>query len=393
MKNGLETSPSVWLISEGRFITDGAEMAIAGNPAGPVKAYDISDMARYLLDPAPIDIHKPLVGVEIHFRQPAGNAWRGRLRRWLPPFCSRALKNRHIPPTTLLTDFKGRKPPLRTTDLERHFEDITTALKPYDTFNQHLLNLDFQAVEDIFGVCEDAAGNPTPLALQGTLDEKVDYLNRHVGTTVRVRMENVQVADGLFEMGGYDFTLFRADVRHRMIKFYDGGVAKACVVSADGTLAFWVQDLSVIRYLQLAEQSIRINHKFKEAMLRCMTGHARPMKLMFNSDLEIDYSQAELPPVFQRACDAHKVAPTQRDAVKQVLNRLQIGISFNYVPYHSSGEEKLCTDISVMQDIRALEAIKDRLPHVYSEITQGSTVTEAGKYYLLEAIRGIRHAQ
>lgn len=393
MEKGIETSPSVWMISEGRIVTDSAELAAVGTPTGPAKAYEISDIAKYLLDPSPIDIRKSLVGVEIHFRQPEANRWRQRLRRWLPTFCRRALKDGHIPPAALFTDFSSRKPPLQTADLERHIEDIYTALKPYDSFNQQLLSLDTRNIEDIFGVCEDAAGNRTPLALPGSLDEKVDYLSRHTGTNVTVRMESVQVADGLFEMSGYDFTRFRPNIRHRMIKCYDAGKAAACVLSADNTPAFWVQDVSVIRYLQLAEQSIRSNHKFKEAMLRCMNGGARPMKLMFNSDLEIDYSRAELPPVFQRAFDAHRIAPTQRDAVKQVLNRMQIGISFNYVPNRSSGEEKLCTDISVMQDVRALEAIKERLPQVYSEITKSSTVTEAGKYYLLEAIRGFRHAQ
>ncbi len=393
MKKGLQTSPSIWMIADGRFITGITPLRHIGSPTGPVKAYDISDIARYLLDPSPIDIQKPLVGAEVHPLQPVGNRWRRRLRRWLPGVCHGALRDAHIPAATLLTDFSSRKPPLQTGDLERHFEDIYAALRPYDTFNQELTGLDLTGVKDVYGICEDAAGNRSPLGLQGSLSEKIDFLQQHVGTTVRVRMENVQVSDGLFEMSGFDFTQYRPEVRHRMVKFHYGSKIKACVVSPEGRPDFWVKDVAVIRYLQLAEQSIRINDKFEEALARCTSGRARPMKLMFNSDLEIDYSQADLPRVFQEAFAAHRIEAAQRDAVKRALNNMQIGISFNYVPDHSAGEEKLCTDISVMQDIRALDSIKARLPNVYSEITKRSLASEAGKYYLLEAIRGIRHAQ
>lgn len=393
MQKGLETSPSIWLISEGRYVTDTAELSLIGSPSGPVKAYAVSDIARYLLDPSPIDVQKALVGMELHFRQPAGNRWRRRIRRWLPRFCRGPFRDAVIPPATLFSDYASRKPPLMTADLERHFTEAYASLKPFDGFHQQLQQIDLNAVEDIFGLCEDAAGNRTPLGLQGSLNEKADYLLAHVGTTVSVRMESVQIAEGLFEMGGFDFTRFRPDRSHRLYKYYEKDGAKACLATPEGTVAFVLSDLTIIRYLQLAEQSIRINHKFREAIQRCMAGSARPMKLMFNSDLEIDYSQAALPPVFQRAFDTHKVEANKRDAVKQILNRMQIGISFNYVPYQNSGEEKLLTDISVMQDVRALDALKDHLPQVYSEITEHTTITEAGKYYLLEAIRGVRNAQ
>jgi hypothetical protein len=393
MKNAAGTSSSVWMISEGRFLSDETVLAALGNPDGPVKTYDISDISRYLLDPAPVDIVKHLVGAEIHYNQPPGNRWRRRLRRWLPAFAHGAFRDITVDPVTLITDFSSRKPALATKDLERHFDDVYASLSAYDTFNQQLLSIDAQDIADVLGICEDAAGNRTPLAVQGSLAEKMDYLQRHVGTAVRVRMENVQVADGLFEMSGFDFTRFRPGFRHRMVKLYHGDALKACVLAPEGAPAFWVKDVSIIRYLQLAEHSIRINHKFREAMQRCMIGKARPMKLMFNSDLEIDYSQANLPPIIEKALEAHRIDPNQRDAVKQLLNRMQIGISFNYVPFQSSGEERLCTDISVMQDIRALDAIKDNLPTVYSEMSKRSLASEAGKFYLLEAIRGIRHAQ
>jgi len=51
-------------------------------------------------------------------------------------------------------------------------------------------------------------------------------------------------------------------------------------------------------------------------------------------------------------------------------------------------EEKLCTNISVMHDIRALDPIKDIIPQVYAEIDKRTCVSEAGRFYLLDTIKG-----
>ncbi|MCP4691282.1 MAG: hypothetical protein GY859_24765, partial [Desulfobacterales bacterium] len=49
--------------------------------------------------------------------------------------------------------------------------------------------------------------------------------------------------------------------------------------------------------------------------------------------------------------------------------------------------ETLCTSISVMHDLRELESIKSELPRVYAEISRRARASEAGCFYLLEAVR------
>ena len=41
-----------------------------------------------------------------------------------------------------------------------------------------------------------------------------------------------------------------------------------------------------------------------------------------------------------------------------------------------------------MHDVKALESLRTGAPQVFAAINQRATVSEAGKYYLLENIRG-----
>jgi hypothetical protein len=40
-----------------------------------------------------------------------------------------------------------------------------------------------------------------------------------------------------------------------------------------------------------------------------------------------------------------------------------------------------------MHDVKALEPIKDQLPQVYAEISKKTSVSDAGRLYLLDSIR------
>ena len=67
---------------------------------------------------------------------------------------------------------------------------------------------------------------------------------------------------------------------------------------------------------------------------------------------------------------------------------MQRVILFNYVPHTETGEERLYTNISIMHDFRALEPLKKQLPQLYSTINKMAPVSEAGKFYLLDSMRG-----
>jgi len=69
------------------------------------------------------------------------------------------------------------------------------------------------------------------------------------------------------------------------------------------------------------------------------------------------------------------------------LKERQTGISLQYLPQSGSGNEKIFTHLSVMHDLRVLETIKNDLPQLYSEIHKRASVSEDGRFYLLDSLR------
>jgi hypothetical protein len=56
-----------------------------------------------------------------------------------------------------------------------------------------------------------------------------------------------------------------------------------------------------------------------------------------------------------------------------------------------SGRSELSTHISILQYLRALEPIRERLPNLFEELDKRAAHSEEGKFYLLESICGARH--
>src|SRR5512139_1454782 len=112
---------SSWVISESKLMrVDPAEFDPEAEP-GVVKAYRISEIGRYLLNPGPIEVRKRLVGCEVHREAK-------RLR-----FLRRASKR---PPKAeiILSGVKLRLPSLKDPDLEAHLKRMMDELRIFDPF-------------------------------------------------------------------------------------------------------------------------------------------------------------------------------------------------------------------------------------------------------------------
>ena len=153
-------------------------------------------------------------------------------------------------------------------------------------------------------------------------------------------------------------------------------------------MEYWVDDINLINQMHLLEHSIKANPKFNNSLTLCTRGDAKPLRLLFKKHLEIDYTKSPLPALYKNLFDAYGVATSKKNAVMQSLQNSQFGILFNYVPVSTAGEKKLFTNVSVMHDVSALDTIKEELPELYSMINKMAFVSEAGKYYLLDSIRG-----
>ena len=379
---------NIWIISEGRYTDVSLEGVNDGKVAGPYKEYKISDIGRYLLNPNSIEVKKKLIGGEIHYKQGALKKIGRFFRKILPNTSRRQSKGRSISPDLIVSRYKLRIPPMKDPDLEAHLNQFFGLLRSYDSVPKKLALLDPHKIFEIIGICEDIGGNYSYLKLKGSIEEKIKYLENSFSKDVGVVLNRAYIADGLFELRGYDFESYKPERSYRLISFTNDGGPAACVLTGHNKVDFYLSDYTLIKHMHLLEQSLRTNPSISEAFIRCVKGQATPIKLFFNKKLEIDYAKTALPAIYQDVFKTLDVELNQRNLVKPILNYLQIGVSLNYILPEEGQEDRMYTHISVLHDFRALEPLRKNLPQVYSALLQQAFSTEAGRYYLLDSING-----
>lgn len=383
----------VWIISEGNLSEIDLNEIECPPPQNPVKAYYISDFANYLLNPNPVQVKKKLIGCEVRRPLPFSARLKEKFRNFLSTSgkANAPEKNSGEKTEFLISQCRAKPPALKDRNLEAHFEKIDEHLLPYDTTIKQLLDIEEDNVSSLMGICEDKDKNRSLLNLQGNFSEQINFMINNINKDVGVLLNMSQIADGLFDMGGFDFTSYRPERRHKLIRFYEDGKPKYCVLRADNNVSYWIKNNKTMQFLHLLDQSIRTNSKLKESIQQCIEGDAKPLKLFFNQELEIDYACTRPPEVYRQVFESRRMEITEMNVVIDSLKHLQLGISLNYILKSESGKEKLCTSMSVMHDIRALDPIKDIVPEVYTEINKRTHASEAGRFYLLDAIRGYRN--
>jgi hypothetical protein len=379
---------NIWIISQGRNTEINLKGMIDGNVTGPYKEYKISDISRYLLNPHSIEVKKKLIGGEIHYKQGVLKKIGKSFRKILPNTSRRQRKGQSTSPELIISRYKLRIPPMKDPDLEAHLNQFFGLLRSYDSVPKKLALLDPHKIFEIIGICEDIGGNYSYLKLKGSIEEKIKYLENSFSKDVGVVLNKAYIADGLFELRGYDFESYRPERSYRLISYTNEGGPAACVLTSHNKIDFYLSDYNLIKHMHLLEQSLRTNPSISEAFIRCVKGQATPIKLFFNKKLEIDYAKTALPAIYQDVFKTLDVELNQRNLVKPILNYLQIGVSLNYILPEEGQEDRMYTHISVLHDFRALEPLRKNLPQVYSALLQQAFSTEAGRYYLLDSING-----
>ena len=379
----------VWMISEGRYTNLDLYGIDESIQKGIGKEYRISDLARYMLNPNPIEVKKTLIGCEIHARLSSFDKLKEKLKGIVPKKFQRTPKNKNTPPRVLLSGFIGRKVYLKDENLESHLRKIYELLSPYDPVLKELSKVNVSEIADIVGICEDIDGNHSSLTLRGTIEEKLNFVRGAMSKNVGVILEKAHVSEGLFEMRGFDFTSYDPKRSHRLLKISLDGPTRYCVLDSNNKVEYWVENTKLVHYVHLMEQLLRTDPKFYDSLKQCTEGNAIPLKLLFYRHLAIDYSESHLPKAYREVFKNTEIGMNGIDLLMNSLKCSQLGVSINYLPQSFSGNEKMCVNISVMHDFRALEPIRNNLPLLYSEINKRTYVSEAGKFYLLDSIRGV----
>ncbi len=379
----------IWIISEGQLSDIDLSRLCEEPVSGPVTEYEISALGQYLINPNSLSLEEKVIGCKIHYHKPRtgkfGNAVRRIFTNSNPGDNANSLVEEVVSASKIgATEFKDER-------LNQHFMKIREQLKPYDAVHKRLTSLDRDKIENITAICEDIGKVNHQLNLQGSINEKINFIMNSLLKKVKVAFNRSYLLRGLFEMRGFPFTSYNPDKIYRLIKFTQENQAKYCVLSKDYKLIYWIDDNTLINYLQLFEQSVRIDPQLRDAINLCIQGKAQPLKLFFSKQREKSYSENHLPRLYRDMLSKKDMDQNKIKTITNILNNFQSIVSFNYVPFSGAGKSKLYTNISVMHDIKALEPIKATMPEVYSRIDQKACISDAGKLYLLDSMRGYQN--
>ncbi len=242
-------------------------------------------------------------------------------------------------------------------------------------------------ISDITAICEEIGHSRYPLNLQGSIDEKINFVSNSLSRKAKVVFNKAYMLNGLFELRGFKFDTFNPDTFYRLIKFTQNNKPRYYVVDANFKFKFWINDNILVNYMHILEQTIASDTKLREALLLCVHNNAKPLKLFFSNKLDQQYSGIYLPMTYREVFNSIDVSNNEKETITKALNDKQNIVFFNYIPWIDDGEQKLFTNISVMHDLRALDTIKSQMPHVYSEINKKARLSDAGRLYLLDSIR------
>jgi hypothetical protein len=378
----------IWVISDGKNTLSDLRGICNGMGNTLTKEYRISALAWYLLNPNPITVENKIMGCEIHYQQPLSIKFKKTIQQALPNILKGLIKTKYLPPEVLISNHTARMPVLKDKALEKHFNRINELTMPYGSVIKKLLSLDTSKITDIKGVCQKTGGKRLLLELKGDIYEKADYIRNNIKKNVPIILHSSCVSEGLFEMKGFDFSSYNPQKHYKLILFKKNGENKSCVINSNNKVEFWIHNTHLINYLHLLKQSLKTDSHFYDSFDLCRRGRAKPMLLFFNKQLAIDYSKIHTPGIYKKVFETCNMGTEERNTVMNSLRNLQLGISFKYIHQQDSGEEKILTNISVMHDFKALETIKDHFPLLYSEINKMAPISEAGKFYLLDSMRG-----
>ena len=376
----------IWIIAPGRYTDIDVKKIVDKTSVEHVSEYRISEIGKHLIDPKPVHVSRKLIGCEIRYRPLFVNGLLKKCKRALPPILAEHMPDKPNPSRVFMSQPYGKRPDVNNPDLKRHIKNMDSYLRQYDPIYKQLKEIDTDKISDVVGICEDIPGKDLELNLTGSVSNKIKYVVNNMRKEVGVMVERFHASEGLLDFKGFDFRLFNPRKSYALVKFIQNGNAFCCVLDESQTVDFWVTPPHLVKTLHLLEQSISANNSLTDALSQCVSGKAHPL-YFYCKQLDIHYSETSVPKLYTEIFKTCHIEDARKEAVIRASNLYQFGITFSYMQQKDSEKERLFADTSVLHNLKALEPIKHRFPELYSEVDRKSTRSEAGKYYLLDAIR------
>jgi hypothetical protein len=389
-KDGI-AADSIWVVSDGGTVNQDLSSLCGEAILGSVKEYLISDIAYYLLNPNPITLEEKVVGCRVKYSKPRSGIIR-RFFKKIRLMKDDAAETGPLEEDEIVSNSKIGAPSFEDEKLNKHLLKIIAQLRPFDPLQKRLSSLDSDKISNVTAICEEIGGNRYPLNLKGTVEEKIHFVAKSISKKAKVVFNKAYLLNGLFEMRGYRCESFESDRHYKLIRFEGTNSSRYCVLNHNYKFEYWVNDIHLINYMHILGQALKSDPKLREALMLCINGNAKPLKLFFSKQLDQKYSDVYLPMTYRQVFNTLNIGQPERETVTNILNNNQIIVFFSYAPPTEVSNRKMCTNISVMHDVKALEPIKDQLPQVYAEISKKTSVSDAGRLYLLDSIREFQNA-
>ena len=171
--------PDIWIVSDAGSSNVDLSSLEKLPDEGTLREYEISDIARYLLNPNSIEIKKRLIGCEVHLRKRRLTRMKDAFARLFPRRIRQWINADPMPPEVLLSSSKLKIPYLKDCDLRDHFSAIYELLRSYDVVIKKLPHLNPRKIAHLIGICEDVGGNLSYLKLQGG-DRRKNQIRGHL---------------------------------------------------------------------------------------------------------------------------------------------------------------------------------------------------------------------
>ena len=379
-----DIKPKLWIIADGPITSLTQLIPDPSLADAPARAYQLSDLGRYLIQPGPIEVANRLVGCQVQFRSSTLKRWMHGFKRFF-----KKVPSDLEPGLVQWTAAHGSTvPPMQDATLEHHLQHIEDQLRVFDPVVGQLNNLDLDKVLAIHGLCEDLGGHHTTLQIDGTLARKLDYIRDNLGQEVVTRLAGAYLSEGLFDLRGFDFKSYQPARTCQLVRASLNGEERLWLGDTVGKRYSQITQTHLLPCLQVLEHALKANPTLAEALSLCLDGRADAWRLMVNRQLTVDYTKAMPPPVYREVFANCRLSSGAKSTVINLLNQNQLGISFNFIPHTDTGERKIITTLSVLHDIRALEPLRATQPDVYRLINERAFASELGRFYLLEAIKG-----
>lgn len=351
-----------------------------------VKEYEISSIAKYLLNPHSHKAKRKMVGCTIHYNPKSiiSKSAREKLPKTLQNIVNKLFPGKPFKPKIMI-DSSGKIdiPEDFDDNLKANAETITEILRPYKPFNSTLNKIDLSAISHLTGIFE-SGDVLKQFNLTGTLLDQINDVKDNISTDINLFLPAAQRVKGSFDLSELNLNLYDPRERYRLLCFDYNSAPMACVLDSEKRIQYLIKDTDSIRLMHMFDLAIMLHPVFKDQMEAYVKGMAQPQVLSFSDDLKMAWDENHLPMFYEKVCSKFDIAADDKKEISKMLNYS----TFTSIGMLSSLKNDSFLSSVSFHDFEYLRPMEKGLPSLYHAIKHNTHDIAGKKMYLLDVIEG-----